>query len=307
MKSPELSVVMSVYNNEETLSAALESVLSQEGVDLELIAINDGSTDGSGAILDKAAQCDSRLKVVHKKNEGLTRALMDGCARAAAPWIARQDADDLSLPDRLRIQLGRARQADSPVLVACAAIYRTPEGLELFVSTLPPDLKKKILERGESPCPHGAVLFSKAAYDAVGGYRPEFYYAQDLDLFTRLAKVGSVASVPDVLYAYTFSPHSISTHAAAVQKRFRELIGRSDAMALQEAEELSREIRTGTIRPAGPFDGYYFIGSCLLRKNPREAFRFFLKAWALRPWSVKTGLRAVQAAVAGKTEGRTHG
>lgn len=89
MKAPEISVVMSVYNNADTLSSALNSVLSQEGVLLEFIVINDGSTDESGRILDEAAARDPRLKVAHKKNEGLTRALMDGCALASAPWIAR--------------------------------------------------------------------------------------------------------------------------------------------------------------------------------------------------------------------------
>jgi glycosyltransferase involved in cell wall biosynthesis len=301
---PEISVVMSVYNNADTLPAALESILSQKGVTLEFIVMDDGSTDGSGQLLDEAARHDSRLKVVHKKNEGLTRALIDGCALASAPWIARQDADDVSLPGRLRAQLDRALQPDSPVLVACGAMYRTPDRVEMFPSIPGLELSRRLLEQGESLCPHGAVVFSKAAYDEAGGYRPEFYYAQDLDLFTRLAKVGSVASISDLLYAYTFSPYSISTHAAAVQKQFRELIRRSDARALQEAEELSQKIRGGGVRKAEPFDGYYFIGSCLLRKNPREALRFFLKAWAFRPRSIKTGWRVAQAAVAGKMKGR---
>ena len=89
---PDISVVMSVYNNADALPAALESILSQEGVELEFIVVNDGSTDSSATVLDEAAQKDARLKVVHKKNEGLTRALMDfravdcaaGCRRRIA-------------------------------------------------------------------------------------------------------------------------------------------------------------------------------------------------------------------------------
>src|SRR6056297_3621885 len=107
---PDVSVVMSVYNNADSLPAALESILSQEGVALEFIVIDDGSTDGSGTILDEAAARDPRLKVIHKQNEGLTKALIEGCAMASAPWIARQDADDLSLPGRLKAQLDRAMQ-----------------------------------------------------------------------------------------------------------------------------------------------------------------------------------------------------
>lgn len=301
--SPNISVVMSVYNNQDTLPAALESVLSQKGVELEFIAVNDGSTDRSAEILDAAAARDSRLKIIHKKNEGLTRALIEGCSAASAPWIARQDADDISMPGRLRAQLDRALQSDSPVLISCGAVYRTPEGIELFPVVPATDLNKKILEQIESPCPHGAAFFSQSAYEAVGGYRPEFYYAQDLDLFTRLAKFGVVASVPDVLYAYTFSPYSISTHSSAMQNEFRELIARSDAAALQEASDLSQQIRAGAVRKADPFAGLYFIGSCLLRKNSREAAEYFRRALAVRPCSVKTWLKLALALVRG---GSTH-
>ncbi len=293
---PEISVVMSVYNNAETLSAAMDGILSQRGVELELIAIDDGSSDGSARILDDAASRDSRLKVVHKQNEGLTRALVEGCAMASAPWIARQDADDLSLPGRLRAQFDRALQPDAPVLVACGAMYRTQEGIDLFESVPDDHLNEKVLDRGESPCPHGAAFFSKAAYDAVGGYRPEFYYAQDLDLFTRLAKSGPVAAVSDVLYAYTFSPHSISTHSAQTQKKFRELIRRSDAGSLREAGELSRRIREGAVVKANPFAGYYFIGCCLRKKNSQAAAGYFRRALKIRLWSVRTMIRLLQCA-----------
>lgn len=296
METCDISVVMSVYNNEDTLPVALDSILTQQGVALEVIVINDGSTDGSGNILDEAAAHDSRLRVVHKQNEGLTRALAEGCAMAFAPWIARQDADDVSRPGRLRAQLDRALQSDAPVLVASGAMYRTPEGIDLFPVLPDSDLNQKILEQGESPCPHGAAFFSKAAYDAVGGYRPEYYYAQDLDLFSRLAKFGPVASVPDVLYAYTFSPHSISTYASAFQKQFRALIRRDDAASLQEAETLSTKIREGTVVKASPFDGYYFIGCCLRKKNPQAAAEYFRKALSLRPWALRARIRLLQCA-----------
>lgn len=288
----DISVVMSVYNNEDTLASALESILSQEGVELEFIVIDDGSTDGSAKMLDEFAARDSRLKVVHKANAGLTKALIEGCALACAPWIARQDADDLSMPDRLVKQLTRARQSDSPVLVACGVEYRTPEGIGMFpVVPEDNDLNKKIIDQGQSPCAHGAALFSKAAYDKAGGYRSEFYYAQDLDLFTRLATCGPVVAVPDVLYAYTFSPYSTSTHSALVQEQFRKLICRSDASVLQEAAVLSDRVRQGHTRKKNPFDGYYFIGCCLRKKDPATAVKYFRKALSVRPWSAKAGIR----------------
>jgi glycosyltransferase involved in cell wall biosynthesis len=294
MKLLDVSVVMSAYNNADTLPGALESILSQEGVDLEFIVIDDGSTDGSGKILSEAAARDSRVRVVHKRNEGLTRALIDGCAMAKAPWIARQDADDVSLPGRLKAQLDRAQQNDKPVLVTCGALWQTEDGIALFESLAEDDviqLKSRILNDGKSICAHGTAFFSKSAYDSVGGYREQFYYAQDLDLFTRMAKIGNVASVPQVCYAYTFSPTSISTHAAGVQRKFRAFVQRDDIQALEDAKVLSAKVRAGGMRKSSPFAGYYFIGSCLLRQDPKTAAAYFRKALACRPWSLRASMK----------------
>jgi glycosyltransferase involved in cell wall biosynthesis len=101
---PDISVVMSVYNDVDRLRETKESVLSQEGVSLEFIVVNDGSTDGSDVILRDYACRDNRVRIVHQHNQGLTRALIRGCGAAGGKYIARQDAGDISLPNRLRLQ-----------------------------------------------------------------------------------------------------------------------------------------------------------------------------------------------------------
>src|SRR5262245_3000266 len=96
---PDVSVVMSVYNGADRLHETIESILSQDGVSLELIIVNDGSTDGSEIVLDKYARREQRLRILHQGNQGLTRALIAGCAAARGEYIARQDAGgDISLP-----------------------------------------------------------------------------------------------------------------------------------------------------------------------------------------------------------------
>src|SRR5262245_30164988 len=95
---PEVSVMMSVYNGASHLAATLDRILSQEGVALEFIVVNDGSTDKSSQILNDYAQRDSRLRVIHQENTGLTRALIRGCDAARGEFIARNDAGDISLP-----------------------------------------------------------------------------------------------------------------------------------------------------------------------------------------------------------------
>ena len=81
--NPDVSVVMSVYNGASNLAATMDSILSQEGVELEFIVVNDGSTDRTGEILDDYARRDGRVRVIHQENTGLTRALIRGCAAAS--------------------------------------------------------------------------------------------------------------------------------------------------------------------------------------------------------------------------------
>ncbi len=308
---PQVSVVMGVFNAAETLSSAIESILSQEGVPLEFIAVDDGSTDASGKILDDWAGRDARLRVLRQAHAGLTRALAEGCSMARAPWIARQDADDISLPGRLKAQWERARKSDAPVLVACGAVWRSPEGYDLFEARPPADetqMRRDILEGGKTPCAHGALLFRADAYRAVGGYRTAFYFAQDLDLVGRLAERGPLASLPDLLYVFRVSPRSISGRHRARQEAFRALIrqaraaraaGRGETAILRKAEALSAEIRRSRADGAGDdFEGCYFIGGCLRARHPGMARSYFARALRARPWSLRAALRWAQTAAA---------
>jgi len=308
MKAPEISVVMGVYNNADTLPVALDSILSQEGVELEFIVVDDGSTDGSAALLDVAAKQDPRLKILHKRNEGLTRALIEGCALAAAPWIARQDADDVSLPGRLAAQLARARQADAPALVSCRAECIAPEGEVLFATDAlddPEDARRRVLRERRTLSAHGAMLFRKDAYQAVGGYRAEFYYAQDVDLSIRLAEAGRVAVVADVLYRFQFAPGTISGRKNRWPLAFYRLIlqsqaartaGRSDRTILERARRLGTRCAKCRHKPVSRFPAWYFMGNCLLAKgNPSRAAHYLHLALELRPWSLRAWIRWRQA------------
>ena len=88
---------MSVYNGATELSVTIDSVLTQDGVGLEFIIVNDGSTDATGSLLDDYARRDARVRVIHQENKGLTASLIRGCAAANGEFIARQDVGDISL------------------------------------------------------------------------------------------------------------------------------------------------------------------------------------------------------------------
>ena len=120
---PKVSVVMSVYNGAEHLAETLDSVLQQEDCDFEFIVVNDGSTDGTAKVLDKYASLDSRLRVFHQENTGLTKALIKGCSEARGEFIARQDAGDISLPGRLKQQRDFLMSHPEAVMCACAVQF----------------------------------------------------------------------------------------------------------------------------------------------------------------------------------------
>ena len=301
-------MVMSVYNDAEYLSESVESILSQEGVDFEFIIIDDGSTDGSGEMLDEYAAKDGRVRLIHQANVGLTRALIRGCDIALGQYIARQDGDDLSLAGRLAGLRKRIVSEQNLSFVSSWAKCVGPDGEQLRTVRRPSDsaeATRALLHERQGPPAHGSVMFKKEAYEAVGGYRDGFYYAQDSDLWLRLAEIGRVAYVPEVLYAYRSSPHSISSESREVQKEFGRLgrqcselrlRGESDHEVLERAEALANRIRRGegvTKSRFGKAVGHYLIGCDLARRGDRRALSYFGRAVMTHPFHWRAWCRLV--------------
>jgi glycosyltransferase involved in cell wall biosynthesis len=292
---PTVSVVVSVYNGETYLERSLHSVLAQERVSLELIVVDDGSTDGSARVLEKLAQADARVRVLHQENQGLTRALIRGCREARGEFIARHDADDLSLPGRLALQIELLRSSATLSMVSCCARALGPRDEELFTVVRPTDSQSATdaLRRGEQgPCGHGSVLFPTQAYHLVGGYREEFRYAQDWDLWLRLTEVGQIAYVPELLYCYRLSESSISAHRRGQQLRLKQLAhacqqarssGGPEQRFLKEAVRVCSEpVNSSGNNRAG---NSYFIGKCLLDRRDRRALGYLKRCVRQAPWN----------------------
>src|SRR5436309_3301433 len=178
--TPDISVVMSVYNGAAHLRKTVDSILSQEAVELELIVVNDGSVDETGKILDEYSNHDCRVRVIHQENRGLTRALIAGCASAKGKYIARQDLGDISVPGRLLKQLNCIEHNIDCAFVSCGTRFIGPEGEHLYdVKDEAPGEMASLLTLDlryiRGPSHHGSTFFSRDRYERVGGYRPEFY------------------------------------------------------------------------------------------------------------------------------------
>jgi glycosyltransferase involved in cell wall biosynthesis len=302
LTTPVVSVVTAVYNGRDHLRESLESVLGQEGPPLELIVVDDGSTDGSSDVLADLARADPRVRVVRQENRGLTRALIAGCDAARGRYIARHDADDVSLPGRLASQVAHlARHADC-AFVSSWSRARGPHDETLWDAEPSADsgiATKAFLEGGAGPSCHGSVMFRRDAYVKAGGYRPEFYFGQDGDLWLRLLEVGAYSVVPKLLYVFRIREGSISTVQSVTQHRYGQiaracraarLAGEAEAPYLAEAVSLRPLLHTAG--PENPLAGAYFIGCCLVRRGSPRGIAYLAKAVRRHPWSARVWLGA---------------
>ena len=208
-QSPRVSVILPVYNDAEFLEDAVRSILEQTYDSLELIAIDDGSTDHSSEILQFFGKSDSRMRIFRQANRGLGATLNRGIGIANGELIARQDADDRSHVERLTTQVTFLDAHPDVVLLGSFARVMDDRGRVLYLKRLP---KNDDELRGEiettSPFVHGSVIMRKSAVTKVGGYR-DIAWLEDLLLWRALAQYGKLANVETALYDYRVSPTNL--------------------------------------------------------------------------------------------------
>jgi glycosyltransferase involved in cell wall biosynthesis len=207
---PLVSVLLPVHDGERFLREAVESVLAQTLRSLQVIAVDDGSTDGTRAILDSFR--DERLWIVSQPHLGLVAALNRAAREAGGSHLTRMDADDVSLPDRVERQAAFLDAHPRVGLVVCGVTVIDEGGRSLWTHVLPPDdasLRRRLLLR--NPFTHGAVTMRREAFERAGGYRPVYGANEDYDLWRRIARDWELAALPEVLYLYR-------EHAAAVTR-----------------------------------------------------------------------------------------
>lgn len=211
---PPVSVIMAVYNGERHIAEAVESVLSQTHKDLEFIIVNDGSTDGTKAILDGYAARDRRVRVLDQANSDQPASLNRALVAARNDWVAVLDADDVCVPHRLEAQLGALRRLPSVCVLGTYAFWMDQAGRNRGVRPLGPttiEEFEQIVARGERiALVHPSVMMHRPTILALGGYDPEFGAAADMELWSRVSHEHVVVSLPDPLVHYRFQPHSMS-------------------------------------------------------------------------------------------------
>jgi glycosyltransferase involved in cell wall biosynthesis len=211
MTPPPVSVILPVRDGAADLPTAIDTILQQTFADFELIAVNDGSSDGTAAVLDGLR--DPRVRVIHQDNMGLAAALNCGIALARGRYVARQDHDDWAKPTRLEKQVAFMEANPDCALVGTRAEIWVGNRKTKRVHDHPTDnaaLQFELLFN--NPFVHSSMMLRKSALDAVGGYSTDRSRQppEDYELWSRLARRYTVANLPERLTIYREMPMSLS-------------------------------------------------------------------------------------------------
>jgi len=215
--TPAVSVLMPCYNAADTLPEALDSLRQQTLTDIEIIAVDDGSTDTTGELLQEASREDRRFRIISQPHAGIIPALNAGLAACRAPYIARMDADDRAHPARLERQTAWLDQHPRVALVSCLVegfpLDQVQQGFRLYLDWLNGLITHEEICREifvESPFPHPSVMFRKEWVEKVGGYQ-EHGWPEDYDLWLRLYIAGAeFAKIPETLLEWRERPDRLT-------------------------------------------------------------------------------------------------
>lgn len=206
---PQITVLMSVYNAEEYLERSIQSILDQSFRDFEFLIINDGSTDKSYEILKQFIAKDGRIILIDQGNIGLTKSLNKGLHLARTEWIARQDADDFSHPERLQKQYDYLLANPDVKLLGSNSIDKYKDGHTSEWGHYDSEQLQKITYF-KTPFPHSTAIFHKQTAIDLGGYDENLRTAQDMDLWIKFLKTSRIEMLKTPLITRTVDDNSIS-------------------------------------------------------------------------------------------------
>jgi glycosyltransferase involved in cell wall biosynthesis len=302
MPAPKISVIMCVHNGERYLREAIDSILGQTCTDFEFIITDDGSADGTPDII--RSYTDSRIRfIANDDNIGLTRSLNRAIREARGEYIARQDADDVSLPARFAEQLAFMETSPDTAVLG-TSVYRINElGEVTGKMMLPEDASARLLKHNQLS--HGSVMIRKTVLDEVGGYNELFRYGQDYELWLRIARSRPVRNLKQILYKLRYHYESI-----AATRRGESLL--YHLLAIRLAKGPADEAMLEAIKEKGILSllphldnrelAYFnkeLAGMYMAKADPAKAREHYRKAFLLKPFDLCNGFN-LMASYAGR-------
>ena len=221
MSTPTVSVIMSVYNADRFVAAAVESILDQTFKNFEFLIVDDGSTDRSHSILKRYAAQDARIRLFRRPNAGYAKALNDLVHLSRGNFVARMDADDVAQPDRFRLQVARLQQEPDLVCVGGAHGMIDEKGRWLTCLAMPETHEEiqTLALAGHTPINHPCAMMRRSAVLQVGGYNVAMSPCEDLDLWLRLGEMGRLANLKEMVLKYRIHAGSVSERQGVLQNQ----------------------------------------------------------------------------------------
>ena len=208
---PLVSIVMPTYNRAHLVGQALEAVLGQTYSNLEIIIVNDGSRDGSREVLDEYARRDSRVRVIHKENEGIPETVNRGWRESRGKYVTWTSDDNLYHPTAIEVMVGFLESHGDVALTYTDCRHIDGDG---SVIGFPAGQEPHVLENG---CPiAGCLLFRREVFDKIEMFRREWTRCHDFDFYHRVYKAYPVTRIPEVLYDYRVHAESMSGNEWAI-------------------------------------------------------------------------------------------
>lgn len=247
---PKVSVLMPVYNGNRYLRESVDSILNQTFTDFEFLIVDDGSTDNTWEILREYADRDQRVKLFkNEDNIGLIKSLNKGLNLARGAYIARQDADDVSLPERFEKQATVLDKQPEVILASCDIEIIDSEGnlTGKLQRSCDPKLVAWYLIFHNRIAGHSQVMFRRKPVLDLGGYSQINSYSEDYELWCRLVKVGDIVILPEVLLQQRIHSKSLCAERGTDQKvwsltqsrnNIKQLIDKE--LSLEEVENLRK-------------------------------------------------------------------
>lgn len=255
---PKVTILMSVYNGEQFLRIAIDSILTQKFRDFEFLIMDDGSTDGTAEII--RSYNDTRIMYHDNGNNlGLSRSLNLGISFSRGELIARFDADDVSLPDRIQKEVDYFERHPEVGLIAGGFQRINQEGKKIGQPIIHPE-ESYILKYWlsfESVLCQPAAMMRRTALDKAGLYDPAFTVAEDFDLWGRIAAVTEVANLQEVLILHREHMHNVSislqdsifhNHVQISRRQVKSLTGKDYPPVLFENMITKKKVNSSMAR-----------------------------------------------------------
>lgn len=283
MNEPKVTVLMPAFNAAGYIAEAIESVLRQSFTSFELLIVNDGSADNTVPVIQQFT--DKRIRVVNQSRKGIGAALNTGLSVAKGDYIARFDADDICLPQRLQRQVDFLDSNPGYVLTGCDAEYIAETGEHLFNYSCTGHSHEEISQQLYDSCPfiHSGVMYRKEAVLKAGGYPVHAHNFEDYLLWIQLSGSGRYHNIPERLIKVRFNPGSVTIDEKWRGRRFTRLkknIIQKGSVSQEEGDALLGIIHNQDVKKIKQSAYYALCGKKFLVDNhqPPKARQHFAKA-----------------------------